>query len=106
MAQKQKKRFLAGITAAKSLRSQVNSSLKVRQARLEARRLAQKARLKKMGLVGRRLGRHRVPEGQVDVQLGEELAESFRELKVDVLFCAGSSTITEIAVIASRQSVP
>ena len=34
------------------------------------------------GMKGRRLGKHRVPEGDIDVQLGEDLSESLRALKV------------------------
>ena len=33
-------------------------------------------------MMGRRLGKHLVPEGNVDVQLGEDLSESLRGLKV------------------------
>lgn len=33
------------------------------------------------GLAGQRLGKHTVPEGNIDVQLGEDLAESLRTLK-------------------------
>lgn len=36
----------------------------------------------KQGLAGQRLGKHYVPEGDIDVQLGEDLTESFRGLKV------------------------
>jgi nucleolar protein 53 len=39
-------------------------------------------KLKQRGLLGQRLGKHKVPEGKVDVQLGEELSESLRALKV------------------------
>jgi len=31
--------------------------------------------------VGQRLGKHTVPKGDIDVQLGEDLTESFRDLK-------------------------
>ena len=49
--------------------------------RLERSKQASHETLKK-GLAGQRLGRHIVPEGEVDVQLGEDLTESFRALKV------------------------
>lgn len=58
------------------------ASLRARQAAHEARQTARTERLKQRGLIGQRLGKHRVQEGQVDVQLGEELTESLRELKV------------------------
>lgn len=38
--------------------------------------------MKQRGLAGQKLGKHKVPEGGVDVQLGEELSESLRALKV------------------------
>lgn len=38
----------------------------------------------KKGLGGKRLGKHVVPEGDIDVQLGEDLTESLRGLKVRV----------------------
>ena len=49
--------------------------------RLERSKQASHETLQK-GLAGQRLGRHIVPEGEVDVQLGEALTESFRALKV------------------------
>jgi nucleolar protein 53 len=51
---------------------------KERQAKLQI--LAEK--LKKQGLAGQKLGKHKVPESNVVVQLGEDLTESFRALKV------------------------
>jgi nucleolar protein 53 len=60
----------------------VATSLRARQAALEARRAARADLVKRRGLVGQRLGKHRVQEGQVDVLLGEELSETLRELKV------------------------
>ena len=51
---------------------------KERQAKLQL--LAEK--LKKQGLAGQKLGKHKVPESNVIVQLGEDLTESLRGLKV------------------------
>jgi nucleolar protein 53 len=51
---------------------------KEREAKL--RLLAEK--LKKQGLAGRKLGKHKVPESDVVVQLGEDLTENLRGLKV------------------------
>ncbi|KAF8512198.1 ribosome biogenesis protein Nop53/GLTSCR2 [Gautieria morchelliformis] len=75
------KRFLAAMSSAKSLRAQVAVSVRRRLAALEARRAARAELVKHRGLIGQRLGKHRIQEGQVDVQLGEELTESLRELK-------------------------
>lgn len=46
------------------------------------RQIAVQEKLKTGGLSGQRLGRHKVPENEVDVQLGEDLSESLRQLKV------------------------
>jgi Nop53 (60S ribosomal biogenesis) len=70
------------VSSAKSLRTQVAVSLRGRLAALDARRAARIELVKRRGLIGQRLGKHRIQEGQVDVQLGEELSESLRELKV------------------------
>lgn len=79
--EKRRRRFLATVSSARRLRSQVASSLQARQAALEVRRKARLDHLKGRGLVGLRLGKHRVLEGNIDIQLGEELVESLRELK-------------------------
>lgn len=52
----------------------------------------------KKGLAGQRLGRHFVPEGDVDVQLGEDLTESLRALKVST-----PSTRAFVAVKEAKQ---
>jgi nucleolar protein 53 len=49
-----------------------------RQAKLQL--LTEK--LKKQGLAGQKLGKHKVPKSNVIVQLGEDLTESLRGLKV------------------------
>ena len=41
--------------------------------------------MRKQGLVGQKFGKHKVPEGEVEVQLGEDLSESLRGLKVILL---------------------
>ena len=46
------------------------------------RRAKQEGRLAQNGLAGQRLGKHVVREGEVDVQLGEELSESLRGVQV------------------------
>ena len=51
------------------------------------RQLAARDKLRRSGLAGRRLGKHKVPEKEVDVQLGEDLSESLRALKVCWLPC-------------------
>jgi nucleolar protein 53 len=49
------------------------------------RRLALEEKVRKQGLAGQQLGKHKVPQGEVQVQLGEDLSESLRGLKV-ILF--------------------
>ncbi|KIJ89417.1 hypothetical protein K443DRAFT_687286 [Laccaria amethystina LaAM-08-1] len=45
------------------------------------RRLALEEKVRKQGLAGQQLGKHKVPQGEVQVQLGEDLSESLRGLK-------------------------
>jgi len=66
---------------AKSLRSSAEKhSQQQQQARL-ARQLALKLKLSK-GLAGQRLGKYKVPENEIEVQIGEDLSENLRTLKV------------------------
>jgi hypothetical protein len=66
------------------LRRTANKTLSARAIAQEARRAAVEENLKRRGLVGQKLGRHTVPEGEVDVQLGEDLSESLRGLKASL----------------------
>lgn len=75
-----RKRILHSITLAKSMKSEVDKALKAREQARLARQLTMRLRLRK-GLAGRRLGKHRVPESHIDVQVGEDLAENLRTLK-------------------------
>ncbi|KAH9947852.1 P60-like protein [Amylocystis lapponica] len=75
-----RKRMLAAVDSAKVMRRSLGRTHAERE-RLRAQR-EQEAREKlTKGLVGQKIGKHRVPEGQVDVQLGDELSESLRALK-------------------------
>jgi nucleolar protein 53 len=42
------------------------------------------------GLAGQRFGKHKVAEGDIDVQLGEDLSDSLRGLKVSPTTCYGA----------------
>ena len=55
-------------------------SVQEKERQIKLRLLAEK--LKKQGLAGQKLGKHKVPESNVIVQLGEDLTESLRGLKV------------------------
>ncbi|KAF9484273.1 P60-like protein [Pholiota conissans] len=79
----ERKRLLASINDAKFIR---RSTAKLMQSQEEARqqRLAAVAeKLKTHGLAGQKLGKHKVPESNVEVQIGEDLTESLRALKVE-----------------------
>ncbi|KAL5639809.1 hypothetical protein ACGC1H_006401 [Rhizoctonia solani] len=73
----QKRQQLASLSTLKSLRR------KVANAKSESQRAATERAEKKLakGLIGMRIGKHVVKEGNIDYQLGEDLPESFRELK-------------------------
>jgi nucleolar protein 53 len=76
-----RKKMLATITMVKSLRSTAEKvGQQQNQARL-ARQLALKMKLRK-GLAGQRLGKYKVPENEIEVQIGEDLSENLRTLKV------------------------
>lgn len=65
----------------KALRKDVEMA-KTEQERITAQRKLEKAEKLRKGLVGIRIGKHKVTEGDVDVQLGDDLSESLRGLKV------------------------
>ncbi|KAH7337530.1 ribosome biogenesis protein Nop53/GLTSCR2 [Rhizoctonia solani] len=73
----QKRQQLASLSTLRSLRRTVAN------ARSESQRAAAERAEKKLakGLIGMRIGKHVVKEGDIDFQLGEDLPESFRELK-------------------------
>jgi nucleolar protein 53 len=48
----------------------------------EQKQLALAEKLRKQGLAGQKLGKHKIPEFELTVQLGEDLSESLRGLKV------------------------
>lgn len=58
------------------------------------------------GLVGQRLGKHKVQAGRVDVQLGEDLSESLRALKVNVSNLEIMSRMLTVTYVARREFVP
>lgn len=75
-----RKKMLATITMVKSLRSTAEKvGQQQNQARL-ARQLALKMKLRK-GLAGQWLGKYKVPENEIEVQIGEDLSENLRTLK-------------------------
>lgn len=80
-----KKLMLSSISSVKALRREGSSvSHRLSEAELQRKQhqLALLEKMRKGGLQGMRIGRHKVPEREVDVQLGEDLSESLRALKV------------------------
>ncbi|KAH9846077.1 P60-like protein [Lenzites betulinus] len=75
-----RRRMHATVDSAKLLRKAIARNLATRE-RLRVQRQAALEEKLTQGLAGQRIGRHIVPEGTIDVQLGEELSESLRGLK-------------------------
>ncbi|CAE6453815.1 unnamed protein product [Rhizoctonia solani] len=73
----QKRQQLLSLSTLKSLRRTVAN------AKSDSQKAAAERAEKKLakGLIGMRIGKHVVKEGDLDFQLGEDLPESFRELK-------------------------
>jgi len=83
---------MASISLAKGLRRS-NARLMAQQEIEQAhRKIALKDRLRRHGLSGQRLGKHKVPERQIEVQLGEDLTENLRGLKVNRIFFPPNNT--------------
>ncbi|KAH9990233.1 ribosome biogenesis protein Nop53/GLTSCR2 [Russula compacta] len=76
-----RKRLHASVDTVKTLRKAADRTLVTRGQAAAERRVKQEARLSQSGLAGQRVGKHVVREGEVDVQLGEELSESLRGLQ-------------------------
>ncbi|KAH9000566.1 tumor suppressor protein Gltscr2 [Lactarius hatsudake] len=76
-----RKRLHASVDSAKSLRKAADKTRAARARAAEERRVKREALLAQSGLAGQKLGKHIVREGEVDVQLGEELSESLRGLQ-------------------------
>lgn len=75
------KRLLASVPAAKTLRKNTLKTLREREAQLRAKHEQKMQQKLAKGLAGQKLGKHVVPEGEIEVQLGEDLTENLRTLK-------------------------
>lgn len=80
-----KKRMLNSISSAKAFRQDILQKVAASET-TRTRRAQALLEQNKAGLGGRRLGKHRVSETAVDVQLGEDLSESLRGLKASLYF--------------------
>ncbi|KAH0831325.1 P60-like protein [Lanmaoa asiatica] len=75
-----RKRVLNSINQVKAFRSDLQKLADAHQQARLARQLALRLKLQK-GLAGQRLGKHRVPENDIEVQIGDDLSENLRNLK-------------------------
>ncbi|KAJ7105118.1 ribosome biogenesis protein Nop53/GLTSCR2 [Mycena crocata] len=100
-----KKNELAIINSFKLLRRNTNKTLSAREQAHALRRTALQEKLKR-GLAGQKLGKHKVPVEEVDVQLGEDLSESLRALKPEGnLFRDRFTSLQQRALIEPRVPV-
>jgi nucleolar protein 53 len=79
-----RKRLHASVDSAKSLRKAADRTSSARVEAAAERRAKREARFAQTGLAGQKFGKHVVREGEVEVQLGEDLSESLRGLQVRV----------------------
>lgn len=80
--QRRKERQLRAMMS--ELPTHLKKMKKVQQTRAEMiqqRRERKRQRLEEEGIAGFKVGKHKVPEQRMDVQTGEELSESLRQLK-------------------------
>ena len=75
---------MASVFTAKSLRRTLERSAASKERLREEKRRMLREKLKQ-GLAGQRFGKHTVQKAKIDVQLGEDLADSLRGLKVGFL---------------------
>lgn len=76
-----KKRLAASLGDARTLGKAALKMMKAREEEKAQRQLAIQYRMRRRGLAGQRLGKHTIPEENVEVQLGEDLSESLRAMK-------------------------
>jgi len=100
-----RKNELQIINSFKLLRRSTNNTLSAREQAHALRRAALQEKLKR-GLAGQKLGKHKVPVEEVDVQLGEDLSESLRALKPEGnLFRDRFTSLQQRALIEPRVPV-
>ncbi|KAJ3847163.1 ribosome biogenesis protein Nop53/GLTSCR2 [Lentinula lateritia] len=77
-----KRRQLSYLAELNAKHSRRTGNLPAPQELVQQRKKASQEKLK-VGIAGQKIGKHRVPETLVDVQLGDELSESLRGIKVE-----------------------
>lgn len=75
---------MASVFTAKSVQKTLEQSIASQEKLREEKRRIIRERLKQ-GLAGQRFGKHTVQKAKIDVQLGEDLTDSLRGLKVSFL---------------------
>ena len=93
--------MLASVDSAKALRKAISNSLATRE-RLRAQRQVELQEKLKQGLAGQKIGKYKVPENPIDVQLGEELSESLRGLKVSLHWYNVYSPVAHTSLFLAR----
>jgi len=94
----QRRHLLASINDAKTFRRTTAKVMQEREQLREKKRLNLAKKLEENGLVGQKLGKHKVHASDIEVQLGENLSENLRGLKVS------SESFDIIVVICSYNS--
>jgi nucleolar protein 53 len=79
-----KRKLLASVFTAKSMRKTLEQSAASKEKQREEKRRILREKLKQ-GVAGQRFGKHTVQKAKIDVQLGEDLTDSLRGLKVSSL---------------------
>ncbi|KAG8806670.1 hypothetical protein FRC17_004873 [Serendipita sp. 399] len=77
-----RKRMLVTLERAKALGKQIDQAQTEKERELAISKL-EKLKAKSRGTAGMRIGKHRVPEPEIDVQLGEDLTETLTGIKVE-----------------------
>ncbi|KAI9567611.1 P60-like protein [Boletus coccyginus] len=100
-----RKRLFNSVNQVKTLRSELSKAADAQHLARLARQLALRLKLQK-GLAGQRLGKHRVPENDIEVQVGEDLSENLRNLKPEGnLFRDRFASLQQRALIEPRVPV-
>lgn len=98
-----KKRLATSINDAKTIRRQVARTLAGREQEALQRKVALQLKIRQAGLAGQKLGRHKVPASDIDVQLGEDLSDSLRGLKVRIFYILRA--LIDISYSGRRESL-
>ncbi len=98
MERVQRRHLLASVNEAKTIRRTTAKVMQERELLRVKKRLNLAKKLEENGLAGQKLGKHKVPASDIEVQLGENLSENLRGLKV------GSESFDITAVICSYNS--